>query len=85
MQLLTQISTDAVLHDSLIYRLKNVSSYSPGNNHGGSLPPCLKNNGIIPDFNPVIEPKRATSAGHTTYEFPEPQEVPDNKRACTVM
>lgn len=35
------IPRKAVLHASLIDRLKDYS-YRPTNNHGGSLPPCLK-------------------------------------------
>ncbi|OTA61113.1 hypothetical protein K449DRAFT_423100 [Hypoxylon sp. EC38] len=36
------IPPDAVLHESLLWRLRNDPSYLPRNNHGGSLPPCLK-------------------------------------------
>ena len=79
------IPADAVLHESLIYRLKNIPSYEPGNNHGGSLPPCLKNKGVIPEFKPIAESKLSAGLGHVVYEFPEPAEVPENKRSCTVM
>ncbi|KAI1449741.1 hypothetical protein F5Y02DRAFT_427729 [Annulohypoxylon stygium] len=36
------IPHDVVLHESLLWRLKNDPTYRPKNNHGGSLPPCLK-------------------------------------------
>ncbi|KAI1391181.1 uncharacterized protein F4822DRAFT_176966 [Hypoxylon trugodes] len=35
------IPPDAVLHESLLWRLRNDKSYQPRNNHGGPLPPCL--------------------------------------------
>jgi hypothetical protein len=36
------IPRDARLHQSLIYRLKELAAYSPRNNHGDKLEPCLK-------------------------------------------
>ncbi|KAI1179886.1 hypothetical protein F4777DRAFT_574712 [Nemania sp. FL0916] len=41
------IPRDAVLHESLIWRLQNDPNYCPGNNHGGRLPPCLKHKGVM--------------------------------------
>ncbi|KAK3389210.1 hypothetical protein B0H63DRAFT_536997 [Podospora didyma] len=42
------IPPDAVLHESLLWRLRNDSTYHPTNNHGGKSAPCLKHNGKIP-------------------------------------
>jgi uncharacterized protein (DUF2235 family) len=39
------IPPDAVLHGSLLWRLKNDPRYCPDNNHGGRLPPCLRHKG----------------------------------------
>jgi hypothetical protein len=50
------IPEDAVLHESLIWRLKNIPSYNPGNNHGGAALPCLKHQGTVA---PVYEESSA--------------------------
>ncbi|CAI6096052.1 unnamed protein product [Clonostachys chloroleuca] len=44
------IPPDAVMHQSLVWRLNNDESYSPPNNHGDDLPPCLKINGKVAGF-----------------------------------
>jgi hypothetical protein len=36
------IPRDAKLHQSLLYRLKELKTYAPKNNHGDKLEPCLK-------------------------------------------
>ncbi|KAH0432491.1 hypothetical protein CcaCcLH18_06398 [Colletotrichum camelliae] len=48
------IPKDAVLHESLLYRLKKVNDYCPPNNHGGVLPACLKHHpsGTIAECDP---------------------------------
>lgn len=37
------IPVDAELHESLKLRIEQDKTYWPTNNHGGRLPPCLKN------------------------------------------
>ena len=63
------IPHDAVLHESLIYRLKNVTGYCPGNNHGGSLPPCLKVKDVVPQFKSISESSHRPDPTHQTYTF----------------
>ncbi|KAI0415156.1 hypothetical protein F5X98DRAFT_347636 [Xylaria grammica] len=41
------IPRDAVLHESLIWRLKNIPSYCPKNNHGDNEKSCLKYKGTV--------------------------------------
>lgn len=75
------IPEDAVLHHSLIERLKNISNYSPRNNHGGSLPPCLKNNGQVQKFKPVQDDREISAQlakevdKHQTYQFADVNKV----------
>lgn len=81
------IPRDAVLHNSLIHRLRNVPNYSPGNNHGGSLAPCLKNKGTVPSFQPVLEASDQADPDHQTCTFP-PSSGSERKglaNSCTVM
>ncbi|TGJ82174.1 hypothetical protein E0Z10_g6591 [Xylaria hypoxylon] len=49
------IPRDAVLHESLIWRLKNNAAYSPSNNHGGSENGCLKHKGTVASLAEVNE------------------------------
>ncbi|PKS08133.1 hypothetical protein jhhlp_005408 [Lomentospora prolificans] len=64
------IPPDAVLHESLVYRLQKEPNYSPANNHGGKLPPCLKNNGIMAELEPVVERNWGlVDPDHQTYKF----------------
>jgi hypothetical protein len=78
------IPRDAKLHTSLIWRLQNDPSYSPGNNHGGHSHPCLKHKGVVAKLRKAQETmSSADSKGHLTiqtiesvpdheiYEFPE--------------
>ncbi|KAI0911395.1 hypothetical protein F4823DRAFT_586321 [Ustulina deusta] len=62
------IPPDAVLHESLIWRLKNDPSYSPKNNNGGHSPSCLKHKGAVAAFNELDE----SSSGITTQAAPDP-------------
>ncbi|KAI0110078.1 hypothetical protein F4814DRAFT_461239 [Daldinia grandis] len=64
------IPPDAVLHESLLWRLKNEVSYQPQNNHGGRLPPCLKQNGQVADFEPIVEVQgNSESDDHKVYRI----------------
>ncbi|RFU32258.1 hypothetical protein B7463_g4076, partial [Scytalidium lignicola] len=64
------IPRDAVLHESLIWRLSNDPSYCPKNNHGDDLPPCLKSQrGQIGGFKKLIESQGTSDPDHQTYEF----------------
>lgn len=65
------IPRDAVLHASLIDRLRSVPSYRPCNNHGGALEPCLKHEGVMPDFKAVSELGPLDDLRHTVYKFPK--------------
>lgn len=55
------IPPDAVLHSSLIWRLHNDPTYHPKNNHGGRLPPCLKQAEWIGRFEVLTEFKERTA------------------------
>ncbi|RCI08985.1 hypothetical protein L249_5017 [Ophiocordyceps polyrhachis-furcata BCC 54312] len=59
------IPRDAVLHESLVHRLKTNRSYKPPNNHGDDLQPCLKVDGKAVEFELVgnCHPE------HPTYIF----------------
>jgi uncharacterized protein (DUF2235 family) len=67
------IPPDAVLHESLLWRLRNDTSYHPCNNHGGHLPPCLKHEGRVVEFDPVLEMQAHSEPhsdpNHQTYTF----------------
>ncbi|KAI0153238.1 hypothetical protein GGR57DRAFT_502978 [Xylariaceae sp. FL1272] len=63
------IPRDAVLHESLIWRLRNDASYHPTNNHGGWLQPCLKHKGVVTPVEPVLEIQSVADADHQTYCF----------------
>lgn len=78
------IPKDASLHASLKYRLENVPDYCPGNNHGGSLPPCLKNGKVISKFVPEVDekiPKELRDPDHQTYRIAESKGLPANGAA----
>ncbi|KAJ2993024.1 hypothetical protein NUW58_g1972 [Xylaria curta] len=83
------IPRDAVLHESLIWRLRNDPTYTPKNNHGAKpgeiLPPCLKHNGAVASLTEVEEPGANAGAlgvtsqippdpNHQTYKFAKPNE-----------
>ncbi|KAL0943399.1 sporulation associated protein [Colletotrichum truncatum] len=64
------IPRDAVLHESLLWRLQNDKNYCPGNNHGGRLPPCLKHHtsGAIAKCDPPHDHNKAhEDCEHRTY------------------
>ncbi|WPH03724.1 Hypothetical protein R9X50_00660700 [Acrodontium crateriforme] len=64
------IPRDAVLHESVLFRLNNVMAYSPGNNHGGNLKPCLKHNGVVAQFDESLDSRNSeNNTGHRTYVF----------------
>ncbi|KAI0970917.1 hypothetical protein F4678DRAFT_462050 [Xylaria arbuscula] len=77
------IPPDAILHESLIWRLKNDPTYSPKNNNGGHSPSCLKHRGAVALFSQVDESNSddqesfgTTSVtpdpDHQTYVFANP-------------
>ncbi|KAI0167088.1 hypothetical protein GGR52DRAFT_575053 [Hypoxylon sp. FL1284] len=61
------IPPDAVLHESLLWRLHNNATYHPPNNHGGALPPCLKIHGQVADVDPIMEIQEQADPDHKTY------------------
>ncbi|KAI9146727.1 hypothetical protein HJFPF1_13545 [Paramyrothecium foliicola] len=69
------IPRDALLHESLVYRLRNVDWYSPGNNHGGSLEPCLKHKDVVADFKLLADSSDHDDQGHRVYVFPNSNET----------
>ncbi|RYC60927.1 hypothetical protein CHU98_g5282 [Xylaria longipes] len=70
------IPRDAVLHESLIWRLRNDPTYCPVNNHGDILPPCLKHNG---DVAPVTEVKSGASNQGTVGITSQAAQDPDHQ------
>ncbi|KAI0379934.1 hypothetical protein F5Y04DRAFT_282404 [Hypomontagnella monticulosa] len=62
------IPRDAVLHESLVWRLHNDPLYHPKNNHGGPLPPCLKHEGRPTE----VEADEIFDPDHQTYKFKKP-------------
>ncbi|KAI0205661.1 hypothetical protein F4808DRAFT_240444 [Astrocystis sublimbata] len=67
------IPRDAVLHESLLWRLKNDPTYCPGNNHGGTLPPCLKHKGNVAQVTKAEEaPDTGGTMGITSKSSPSP-------------
>lgn len=64
------IPPDAVLHESLIWRLRNDPDYRPQNNHGDKLMPCLKHEGRVADVELVEEPDDyPPDEDNRTYKF----------------
>lgn len=63
------IPCDAVLHESVLWRLQHDSSYNPQNNHGGWLPPCLKYRSRICEVEPVPEADGQSDPDHQTYKI----------------
>ncbi|PFH59849.1 hypothetical protein XA68_11769 [Ophiocordyceps unilateralis] len=59
------IPKDAVLHESLIERLRDNAAYHPRNNHGDDLEPCLKKDNVSAEF---VE-ERNSHPEHRTYIF----------------
>jgi hypothetical protein len=68
------IPPDAVLHESLLWRLKNDGRYHPLNNHGGNSAPCLKHLGKVAEVVPVVD-ERCNDEDHRTYRFAKPRNV----------
>lgn len=63
------IPPDAVLHHSVVWRLNNDPNYHPRNNHGGRLPPCLKDGKWIAQFEPLAEMKVTVEEDHQLFTF----------------
>lgn len=63
------IPTDAELHESLIWRLRNDNSYNPNNNHGDDLPPCLKCKGKVADIEKIAVTDGEPDPDHQTYRL----------------
>ncbi|KAK1977723.1 hypothetical protein LZ30DRAFT_634531 [Colletotrichum cereale] len=63
------IPKDAVLHESLLWRLKNDPTYCPGNNHGGRLPPCLKHKEAIAECHPAVDYEADEESEHKTFKI----------------
>ncbi|KPM35161.1 hypothetical protein AK830_g11416 [Neonectria ditissima] len=61
------IPPDAVLHESLCWRLRNDPNYHPKNNHGESLPPCLKHKGEVAPVEPISVHPEIPDPDHQTY------------------
>jgi len=68
------IPPDAVLHGSLLWRLRNDSRYHPLNNHGGKSAPCLKYQNKVAGVTPVTDGSEPC-ADHQTYVFAEGSDV----------
>ena len=68
------IPDDAILYESLVWRLENDPTYQPKNNHGGDNSPCLQRKGQSVEF---IEPPDSMASGldHKVYKFQPSQEV----------
>ncbi|KAI0596779.1 hypothetical protein F4775DRAFT_603202 [Biscogniauxia sp. FL1348] len=66
------IPKDAVLHESLLWRLNNNPSYNPQNNHGDRLPPCLKYQDSVADVK-LVENEEVSDLdvdhGHKIYQL----------------
>ncbi|KAF4123829.1 Uncharacterized alpha/beta hydrolase domain (DUF2235) [Geosmithia morbida] len=63
------IPRDAVLHESVLWRLQNDPQYNPPNNHGGTGDPCLKNEKKgIAKFE-GINGSDEMHSGHRIYRF----------------
>ncbi|KAK4132638.1 hypothetical protein BT67DRAFT_435371 [Trichocladium antarcticum] len=62
------IPADAVLHESLLWRLRNDPTYCPPNNHGGRSAPCLKHEGRIPDVE-FYNQHEENDGNHQTYQL----------------
>ncbi|EXF79853.1 hypothetical protein CFIO01_08310 [Colletotrichum fioriniae PJ7] len=63
------IPKDAVLHESVLWRLKNDAKYCPQNNHGGRLLPCLKHKHNIAECHPVEEHIHDENCDHQIYKI----------------
>jgi len=61
------IPPDAVLHESLVWRLKNDVTYHPKNNHGGRSTPCLKQDNVVADIFALQETN--PDPDHQVYTF----------------
>jgi hypothetical protein len=62
------IPPDAVLHESLLWRLRNDARYHPLNNHGSNSAPCLKHQNKVAEVEAVVD-EGGFETDHTTYRF----------------
>ncbi|KAK0716064.1 hypothetical protein B0H67DRAFT_582329 [Lasiosphaeris hirsuta] len=60
------IPPDAVLHESLIHRLRNNPKYRPTNNHGGNTKPCLKHKDNVVEVE-LANDQTESDPDHQTY------------------
>lgn len=62
------IPSDAVLHESVLWRLKHDKSYLPKNNHGEGDAPCLRN---LEDTTKIekMTVAREKDLDHETFKF----------------
>ncbi|KAK3360501.1 hypothetical protein B0T25DRAFT_578420 [Lasiosphaeria hispida] len=60
------IPPDAVLHESLLHRLRNNPSYHPTNNHGGDTSPCLKHKDKLVEVK-LVNDQSEPDPDHQTY------------------
>ncbi|KAH8753513.1 hypothetical protein F5883DRAFT_432281 [Diaporthe sp. PMI_573] len=61
------IPKDAVLHESLLWRLTNDAKYCPSNNHGGRQLPCLKHKNTVAECLPADEHEHTSDCDHKTF------------------
>lgn len=61
------IPKDAVLHESLLWRLTHDDKYCPVNNHGGRQLPCLKHKNTVAECAPVEEHEHTEDCDHKTF------------------
>ncbi|KAG8158242.1 hypothetical protein KVR01_012003 [Diaporthe batatas] len=61
------IPKDAVLHESLLWRLLNDDKYCPRNNHGGRELPCLKHKNNVAECLPMNEHEHTPDCDHKTF------------------
>ncbi|KAJ0122550.1 sporulation associated protein [Diaporthe amygdali] len=63
------IPKEAVLHESLLWRLKHDDNYCPRNNQGGRQLPCLKHNHNIAECDPVDKNEHTEDCDHKTFKI----------------
>lgn len=65
------IPPDAVLHESLMWRLRSNDEYMPLNNHGDDFMPCLKHEGRVAEVEAVRsdDGEEVPVGEHRTYKF----------------
>lgn len=61
------IPKDAVLHESLLWRLTHDDKYCPENNHGGRQLPCLKHKNTVAECAPADVHEHTEDCDHKTF------------------